>query len=117
VNEIESGRCLVVPVGGVGEIAICNAGGVYYATQSQCARDKTELSDATVVGTMIKCPSDEASFYLPTGECLYPAATRPLATYKVRIAGDDIQIDPVEALAKRELAGFGAPDLSMTALM
>ena len=98
VSEVKPGKGKLIHVAGNGDIAIFNAGGAFYATQDHCSGDGRSLSGNTFDGCMVECSSDKARFFLPTGECLYPPGTKSVDAYRVRIDGDEIQIDLEETL-------------------
>ena len=98
VSEVKAGKGRLAHVAGIGKVAIFSAGGAFYAAQDRCTDDGRSLSEGTVKGTQIECSSDKARFYLPTGECIYPPGIESLKTYKVRIDGDEVQIDLGETL-------------------
>jgi len=98
VSEVNPGKGKLIHVAGNGDIAIFNAGGAFYATQDHCSGDGRSLSGSTIDGCVVECSSDKARFFLPTGECLYPSGTRSIDAYRVRIDGEEIQIDLEETL-------------------
>jgi len=98
VNEVKRGKGKLIHVARNGDIAIFNAGGVFYATQGHCSADGRSLSGGTLDGSVLECPFDKARFFLPTGECIYPRGIQSLNTYRVQIEGDEVQIDLEETL-------------------
>lgn len=103
VSEVKPGKGKLIHVAGNGDIAIFNAGGAFYATQDHCSGDGRSLSGNTIDGCVVECSSDKARFFLPTGECLYPPGTKSIDAYRVRIDGDEIQID-LEETVQREIS-------------
>ena len=51
------------------------------------------LFGGTIVDKTIRCPKHGACFALDTGRPVNGVADRPLATYRLRIRGDIIQIE------------------------
>lgn len=91
VGEIPEGGRKVVPVGET-YVLIANVGGELLAIEDICTHDGNELADGVIEGQVIECSRHGARFDLRTGRGTFPAVM-PVATYPVRIAGDDIQIE------------------------
>jgi 3-phenylpropionate/trans-cinnamate dioxygenase ferredoxin subunit len=89
--DIEPGEAKLVHIQGT-DVAIFNAAGVFYALENQCPKDGGPLSQGKLTGSMVECPLDRASFYLPTGEGLDPLTLRWVTTYRIRIDVDIIRI-------------------------
>jgi len=98
VDEVKRGKGKLIRMEDIGDIAIFNAGGAFYATQDHCSGDGRSLSGNTINGCVVECSSDKARFFLPTGECLYPPGIKSIDAYRVRIDGEEIQIDLEETL-------------------
>jgi 3-phenylpropionate/trans-cinnamate dioxygenase ferredoxin subunit len=92
VQNIKPGSAGLIQIRDTG-IAIFNVGEAFYAVEDYCAGDGGSLSEGTLVGSMIECPCDGARFYLPTGACIGPRFLNHLATYRMRIDGDEVKID------------------------
>lgn len=73
-------------------IALYNLDGTVYATDEICSHAYASLADGFVDGETIECPLHGATFSIKTGEALTPPAVEPLATYAVRVEGDDILV-------------------------
>lgn len=80
-------------------IALFNLQGKLYATADICTHAHAHLSDGYVDGETVECPLHQGLFHIPTGKAMAPPVTEDLATYPVRIDGQDvlIQLDDVEA--------------------
>jgi nitrite reductase/ring-hydroxylating ferredoxin subunit len=73
-------------------IALYNLDGTLYATDEICSHAYASLAEGLVDGETIECPLHGATFSIKTGEALTPPAVEPLATYAVRVEGDDILV-------------------------
>jgi 3-phenylpropionate/trans-cinnamate dioxygenase ferredoxin subunit len=91
VGEIVEGGRKVVAVGET-YVLIANVGGELLAIEDTCTHDGNELSDGVIEGHVIECSRHGARFDLRTGRGTFPAVV-PVATYPVRIAGSDVQIE------------------------
>jgi nitrite reductase/ring-hydroxylating ferredoxin subunit len=73
-------------------IALYNLDGTVYATDEICSHAYASLAEGFIDGETIECPLHGATFSIKTGEALTPPAVEPLATYAVRVEGDDILV-------------------------
>ena len=92
VNELTPGSCKGVEVSGQ-QIALFNIGGTFYAIGNACTHRGGSLSEGEVEGTTVTCPLHGAEFDVTTGKNLTPPAPGEVLSYKVRIEGNDIQIE------------------------
>ena len=91
VDQLTPGSHKVVDVEGV-EAAVFNVGGEFLAIEDICTHDGGELACGDVEGDAIVCPRHGAKFSLRTGEVLAPPAYEPVATLRVRVEGDMVQV-------------------------
>jgi 3-phenylpropionate/trans-cinnamate dioxygenase ferredoxin subunit len=91
ISEVPPGSSLLV-----GDVAVFNVAGSFYATQSKCTHKQGELSQGKLDGSVVTCPKHGAQFDVITGAVLRGPATVPLQTCKVIVEGD---IGRVEAVA------------------
>lgn len=73
---------------------MANAGGTVYAIDDTCTHEEQSLSAGPVVGEVIVCPKHGSRFHLPSGRVLSLPAVRPVATYPVKVEGEDILVSP-----------------------
>src|SRR5205807_9866342 len=99
VKEINPGRAKLIYFG-YQSIAIFNVGGAFYATDEYCTGDGGSLSEGTLMGATIRCPADNFTYYLQTGECL-DSRVKSLVTCAVHIEGEVIKIGRNEVRRKR----------------
>jgi 3-phenylpropionate/trans-cinnamate dioxygenase ferredoxin subunit len=93
VSEVPAGRVKVVTAGGH-RIALCNCDGAIYAIDDLCTHDGGPLDQGELLGCEIECPRHGAHFDVRTGAALTLPAVFPVATYAVRVVGDDIEVLP-----------------------
>ena len=74
-------------------IAVCNADGELYAIDDVCTHDEGSLDQGVLDGCEIECPRHGARFDVRSGEVTALPAVLPIDTFKVRLQGDDIEID------------------------
>jgi 3-phenylpropionate/trans-cinnamate dioxygenase ferredoxin subunit len=76
-------------------IAVVRVGDRVYAVNDVCSHANVSLSEGEVDldECAIECPKHGSLFALETGEPLSLPAVRPVATYSVRLDGDDVSID------------------------
>jgi nitrite reductase/ring-hydroxylating ferredoxin subunit len=67
--------------------------GELLAVDDTCTHEDESLSEGWVEGDCIECPAHNSVFDLRTGEAKTLPATDPVATYPVRVEGDDAVIE------------------------
>jgi 3-phenylpropionate/trans-cinnamate dioxygenase ferredoxin component len=80
-----------VEVGAV-PVAIVRAEGEIFAVHDVCSHEEVALSEGEVYDHTIECWLHGSCFDLRSGKPTGPPATRPVATYPVRIDGDDVYV-------------------------
>ena len=90
--EIPPGTAKVYEVGDRA-IAVCNVGGDLYAIDDVCTHDEGSLDQGVLEGFEIECPRHGARFDVRSGEVRALPAVLPIDTFKVRIQGDDVEIE------------------------
>jgi 3-phenylpropionate/trans-cinnamate dioxygenase ferredoxin subunit len=93
ISEVPAGTARQVVLDGR-KIAVANAGGTIYAVADTCTHEEQSLSAGPVVGEIIVCPKHGSRFHLPSGRVLSLPAVRPVATYPVKVEGEDILVSP-----------------------
>jgi nitrite reductase/ring-hydroxylating ferredoxin subunit len=90
-NELTPGQGKLVQVNQK-RIALFNVAGRYYALDDICPHRGGPLSEGELEGETVVCPWHGAVFELATGNVARPPAASGVATYDVRIDGDEITI-------------------------
>ena len=75
------------------EIALINLDGTIYAINDICTHKYCLLSDGYIEGENITCPCHLSVFEIKTGKVLEPPALEDVAVYKVRIEGNDVEVE------------------------
>ncbi|RMG51372.1 MAG: non-heme iron oxygenase ferredoxin subunit [Acidobacteria bacterium] len=91
-SEIGPGEAKTVEVKGT-VIGLFNVDGQYYAIENTCTHVGGPLAEGMIDGDEVTCPWHGARFKISTGEVLGPPAQSDVATYTVRVQGDDIEIE------------------------
>lgn len=73
-------------------ILVCHTEGKYYAVSNICSHATRPLMMGRVRHCTITCPVHGARFNLESGAALNLPATKPIATYPVRIVDDWIEV-------------------------
>jgi 3-phenylpropionate/trans-cinnamate dioxygenase ferredoxin subunit len=73
-------------------VAIIRAGGEVFALRDVCSHEEVPLSEGDIYDHTVECWLHGSCFDLRTGEPTGPPATRPVATYPVRVDGDDVYV-------------------------
>ena len=77
---------------GTRRILIANVGGQFFAVDDTCTHEDASLSSGALRGEWVKCPLHGSRFNVRTGEVVEEPANEKLATYPVRIEGDEVWI-------------------------
>jgi nitrite reductase/ring-hydroxylating ferredoxin subunit len=88
-GQVASGTGTVVSVEGK-TIALFNAGGTFYAIANECTHVGGPLGEGRLDGTTVTCPWHGSQFDVTTGQVVKGPARRPVATYPVRVQGNDV---------------------------
>ena len=73
-------------------IALTEIEGKIYAINDTCTHEFALLSEGFLEGNEIECPLHAARFDVCTGQCLEGPATQDVATYEVKVEGDDVYV-------------------------
>ena len=92
VSEILPGNAKQIDVGGR-TIALFNLKGQFYAIDNSCTHVGGSLASGKIIDEDVICPLHGARFNIPTGKVLGPPARENISTYKIRIDGDNIEIE------------------------
>ena len=93
VGELSPGELKLVQEGDK-EIVLLNVGGELYAVDNECTHAGCDLADGDLEGDILECACHGSKFNVKTGAVENPPAEEPVATYTVRIEGDDILVGP-----------------------
>ena len=75
------------------QIALYNVDGEIHATDNVCSHAFAMLTDGWLDGNEIECPLHAGRFDVRTGKGLGPPIPCDIKSYKVRVVGDEVQID------------------------
>lgn len=89
--DIPEGAMLRAEAGGHA-IALVNVNGELFAIDDTCSHEEASLSEGGLTGEVVVCPRHGARFNVRTGRVLSLPAVRSLATYPVRVEGDDVLV-------------------------
>ena len=92
VADVAADKGLQVKIGAM-EVAIFRVGETLYAIEAICPHAEANLAEGFIDDDRVECPLHQALFHIPTGKCLGPPADRDLATYPVKIEGNDVLVD------------------------
>lgn len=88
VSELPSGEARRVDLDP--PIAVFNIDGEFLATADTCTHDDSSLAEGYIEGDQVECAWHFARFCLRSGEALTAPAFRPLTTYAVEVADDQV---------------------------
>ncbi len=91
-SELPIGK-RVVAQSDVGDIAVFNLEGEYYAIADICTHDGGELASGKCEGDEIICPRHGARFCIKNGKSLTPPAYEDIESFPVRVSDGMVQVD------------------------
>jgi nitrite reductase/ring-hydroxylating ferredoxin subunit len=74
-------------------IALFNVGGDFYAIGDECTHEGGPLSEGLLHGEEVECPWHGARFNIKSGRVTLDPASEDVASYTVRVVGEDIEIE------------------------
>jgi 3-phenylpropionate/trans-cinnamate dioxygenase ferredoxin subunit len=97
---VEVAKRALIPEGGVigvevegKTIALVNLNGEIYALDDSCPHESGPLSEGEVEGEEITCPWHSSRFNIRTGRVTRDPAEKDVATYRVRVVGDAVEVE------------------------
>jgi len=97
VGQLAPGDVIAIEVAGR-SLVLYRDGDRYYAAQRRCLHQGGDLADGIVSRGYLICPVHGWRFHTATG-ALDASPETCLATYAVRVAGTEIQVDPMPVRA------------------
>lgn len=98
VDDLAEGDTLVVPAATAGTSDdIClvrDDDGRYWALDDTCSHEDASLAEGWVEDGALECPLHATQFELCSGRPLCLPATRPVATHRVELRGDEVWLHP-----------------------
>lgn len=74
-------------------LALVNLNGEIYALDDDCPHEAGPLSDGRIVGDEIECPWHRSRFNIKTGGVTMDPAETDVASYKVHLIGDAVEVE------------------------
>jgi nitrite reductase/ring-hydroxylating ferredoxin subunit len=90
--DVVPGQPRVVDANGTAVVLI-RVGDRVHALSNTCAHQGGPLSEGKLSGTRLACPWHGWMYDVKTGACLFPPRGSAVASYPVRIDGDDVWVD------------------------
>ena len=92
-EDVPDGELTAATLDGL-EIVLASTGGEVRAIAGECTHAGCMLAyDGELEGGNVTCQCHGSVFDLTTGEAIGPPATEPLEVYRVRVEGDEVQIE------------------------
>jgi 3-phenylpropionate/trans-cinnamate dioxygenase ferredoxin subunit len=91
LSELPAEGALGVEVDGV-PVAVIRAEGEVFALHDVCSHEEVPLSEGEIYDHTVECWLHGSCFDLRTGKPTGPPASKPVATYPVKIDGDDVLV-------------------------
>lgn len=97
-SDIQQGLAKSYNIGD-NKIVVCNVSGEFFAVEDVCSHDNGELvlNEAKLISDcQLECPRHGARFDVKSGEAKRMPAVVPIKTYKVKIIGDELEVEAEE---------------------
>jgi len=91
-SEIADQSCKLIEIEGK-QIALFNLGGDFYAIDDTCPHEGGPLSEGEIKGDEVACPWHSSRFDIRTGEVTQDPAVKGVSVYRVRVIGEEIEIE------------------------
>jgi len=91
VDDVSDPGTLAIELSGT-PLVIVKSGGEIYALDEFCTHEEVSLADGEIYDQTVECWLHGSCFDLRTGKPTGPPASKPLATYQVRIDGGDVYV-------------------------
>ena len=91
VADFEPGDAISIQFGRV-QIGIFCVSGEFFAIDNRCSHAAATLADGYLDGEVIECPLHQGLFNVRTGKALCSPALKAVATYPVRVCGEEVQV-------------------------
>jgi nitrite reductase/ring-hydroxylating ferredoxin subunit len=92
VTDLADGEMRAVE-NGMKPLAICRAGGEWFAFRNNCTHRNFPLTEGFLEGTEVECPLHGARFCVRTGALKALPAPRGIQVFPVRIEGEVVLIE------------------------
>ena len=92
LGEVAPGRPTLVELSGA-RIVLTRVGDHVYALADTCAHRGGPLSEGRLSGTRLACPWHGWIYDVRTGQCAFPGRGQAVASYGVRVDGDDVWVE------------------------
>jgi nitrite reductase/ring-hydroxylating ferredoxin subunit len=89
--DVPRGGTLELTVAGR-NVLLCHTRDGWFATDNICTHAYAKLSEGRLRNSRLICPLHGGAFDCRTGAALGPPAVAPLATYAIRIRGEDVEV-------------------------
>ena len=96
VGEIPVGGMFAAEVDGRA-VLVCHLDEGWFAVDDKCTHAEARLSEGWLRGCRLACPLHGAAFDVRDGRVLGPPAFHWLATHRVRVAGERVEVALAES--------------------
>jgi len=92
VSEIPPGEMKIVELDGQ-DVVVANVNGQFFAFANDCTHRGGPLGEGILMDEVVECPFHGGQFNVRTGEVVAAPPTEAVATFAVRVEGDDISVE------------------------
>lgn len=90
-TDVPLGKTKAINVDGE-DLLLCHTKEGFYTVSNLCSHAAARLCDGKLKGLKVLCPLHGAAFDVRSGEALSRPASKPIATFKTVVDGDDVLV-------------------------
>ena len=92
LDDLTAGQLKLVEANGA-RVVLARVRDEVFACRDECTHQGGPLSEGRLTGTRLACPWHGWMFDVRTGQCAFPARGTAIASYPVRVDGNDVFVD------------------------
>jgi nitrite reductase/ring-hydroxylating ferredoxin subunit len=92
IADIPEGEIHTLSAGGK-KVALTHIGPEFFAIDDICTHAQCSLGEGSLIEQEVECPCHGSRFDVKSGAVRFLPATLPIATYPVKVEGEDILVE------------------------
>ena len=101
LGDVAADRPTLVELDGV-RVVLARVGDRVYALGDTCAHRGGPLGEGRLSGTRLACPWHGWNYDVRTGQCVFPSRGGAVASYGVRVDGQDVLVELPDTAGERQ---------------
>ena len=92
IADIPEGEIHTLSAGGK-KVALAHIGSEFFAIDDTCTHAQCSLGEGSLIEQEVECPCHGSRFDVKSGAVRFLPAMAPIATYPVKVEGEDILVE------------------------